>query len=188
VSGLAARQPLELRAGRDLKLQRLHGLRIVPLQDSKQRGDIARDIIDDLAPRSPAAPKEYTAHAHERLGVGFVTGRLDLARKQLPEPSLAADIGRGRPNGRYRPHVLIHQEWCSTISQALLPQSGGRRAGAEQLDVGRALVDAGTRGLERVNATTPVTKKARRKRRASVGRSITAMRTSPYTHRPEKDV
>ena len=38
---VGGRQAFELRAGGDLKLQRLHELRIVPLQDAKQRRNIS---------------------------------------------------------------------------------------------------------------------------------------------------
>jgi hypothetical protein len=40
---LAGGEPLELSARRDLKLQRLHELRVVTLQDPEQRRDVARD-------------------------------------------------------------------------------------------------------------------------------------------------
>jgi len=41
---------------------------------------------------------------------------LDAPRLQLAEPPLAADIGRGRPNGRDRPPLLAHRKSAHQVS------------------------------------------------------------------------
>ena len=59
--GVAARQALELAARGDLELERVHELRIVPLEDAEEVGDLAVDVVDDLGPGAPVAPEEDAA-------------------------------------------------------------------------------------------------------------------------------
>ena len=105
--GIGRGQPLELAARCDLEFERFHELRIVPLQDAEQGCDVARDVVDDLPPGRPPPPEENPAHADERLGIGLVRDRFDAPRELLAEPALAADIRRGRPNGRDRAKAIV---------------------------------------------------------------------------------
>jgi hypothetical protein len=53
-------------------------------QDAKQRRDVARDVVDHLAPGRPAPAEEHPAHANKRLSIGLVVDRLDASRELRP--------------------------------------------------------------------------------------------------------
>jgi len=66
----------------------------VALQDPKERGDIAREIVDHLDRGGLMALEEDAAHADERLDIGPVRRLADQADEVAGQIALAAEIRR----------------------------------------------------------------------------------------------
>jgi hypothetical protein len=45
----------------------------------------------------------------QTAGISLVRNRLDAPHQRLTEASLAADLGRGRPDGHHRPITFVHE-------------------------------------------------------------------------------
>lgn len=130
-------QPLELAPRRDLELQRLEELRIMTLQDPKERRDVPRYVVDHLGRRCNSTAQEYSAHADERFGVSRVRDAFDAPADRLGKTLLAADIGRGGPNGANVTKSSLHFLDLNEI-ESLPGHRGRRRADVEGFGVGRA--------------------------------------------------
>jgi hypothetical protein len=128
----------------------------MPLQDAEQRRDIAGDIIDHLSSRCPSTAEKHTAHADKWLGVSLVRNRLDSPRQILAEASLAADIGRGRPDGHHSPITFVHEISAQRIGK---PRRVVSAIGGLALSIWASDGPGWcwTRGTKRWRASAPVT-------------------------------
>jgi hypothetical protein len=63
--------------------------------------------------------------------------------RRVAEPPFAADIGRGRPDGRDRPSLLTHRKIRSITSQPATPMLAIGGPTLSELDVGQAFLDMG---------------------------------------------
>jgi hypothetical protein len=77
---------------RDLIAQRVHELRVVPLENAEEIGDLAVAVVDHFGPWAGCAPEEDAAHPDERLGIGSMRHGRDAGHDPLGQAPLAADV------------------------------------------------------------------------------------------------
>ena len=88
--GIGVDQTTEFGTGGQLEPQDVEELRIVPLEDAKQVGNLAAPIIDDLGARAHGAAQKDAAHADERLGIGLAGHRVEEGADAFGEVTFAA--------------------------------------------------------------------------------------------------
>ena len=94
--GVFTLRPIKFGAGLQLQPDQIDQSARMRAHASEQVGDVAGQVVDDLAARAKPPAEEDAAHAHEGLDVEGVRRRLDPGGEATRQIALAADIGGDR--------------------------------------------------------------------------------------------